>query len=241
MPDIRTSKGAGGEFSAGLPLAPENCQTVCRRNTYRVFKRAIDLAISAIVIVLLAPVWLLICVVIKLDSRGPVFYTQKAVGLDGREFVLIKFRSMLPGSQRADHRADILRNMEQKTPTSYDKNGQPVFKTALVDSKRITRVGRFLRRTSLDELPQIWSVLVGEMSVVGPRPSLPWEAELYDQHQRERFRVKPGMTGLYQVSARNRVPIAEMVRIDMEYVRHQSLWLDLKILAKTPAAMFSGM
>jgi lipopolysaccharide/colanic/teichoic acid biosynthesis glycosyltransferase len=145
------------------------------------------------------------------------------------------------GSQRADHRADIVRNLQQETPTAFDKNGNPVFKTALVDGKRITRVGRTLRHSSLDELPQLWSVFVGDMSLVGPRPSLPWEAALYTEEQNGRFAVKPGMTGLYQVTARNRVSIGEMIRIDLQYVRSRSLWLDLKILAKTPVAMFKGL
>lgn len=208
---------------------------------YRAWKRSLDVVLSVLLIVLLAPLWLLIAILIKLDSRGPIFFVQRAVGLGAREFRLVKFRSMRPGSQRADHHADLVRNLRQETPTAFDKDGKPVFKTALVDGKRITRVGRILRCTSLDEIPQLWSVLMGDMSLVGPRPSLPWETALYDETQRRRFAVKPGMTGLYQVTARNRVPIAEMIRIDLRYVRGQSFWLDLKILVNTPLAMFRGI
>jgi lipopolysaccharide/colanic/teichoic acid biosynthesis glycosyltransferase len=208
---------------------------------YSVVKRVVDLAVSGVLLVSLGPVWLVIAILIKLDSPGPVFFVQPAIGLNGRTFRLIKFRSMRPGSQDESHRADIERNLKLKSPTGYDAKGRPVFKTAISDRNRITRVGRMLRKTSLDELPQLWNVFAGHMSLVGPRPSLPWEAELYDEWQRERFDVKPGMTGLYQVTARNRVPIEEMIRIDLDYARRRSLWLDIKLLAKTPAAMFHGI
>jgi len=233
MPDAAVAEGA---VEQGSYLRTSRLQL-----PYRLCKRMLDLAVSLAAIVLLAPVWLLIALLIKLDSPGPVFYTQKAIGLGGREFRLVKFRSMLPDSQRADHQTDLIRNFRQGTPTAYDDEGRPIFKTALVDGKRITRMGRLLRRSSLDEVPQLWSILVGDMSVVGPRPSLPWEAELYDECQRRRFDAKPGLTGLYQVTARNRVSIAEMIRIDLDYIQRQSLWLDLAILVKTPNAMFKGL
>lgn len=209
--------------------------------TYLLCKRALDVVVSVTLLVALAPLGLLIAILIKLDSSGPALFVQTAVGLKGQEFRLLKFRSMLSGSQDATHRADLVRNIQRKTPTTYDEQGRPVFKTALANSTRITRAGRCLRRTSLDELPQLWNVLVGDMSLVGPRPSLPWEAELYDDSQRGRLDVKPGITGLYQVTARNRVPIEEMVRIDLEYVRRRSLWMDMKLLARTPMAMFTGL
>lgn len=208
---------------------------------YRFIKRTLDLLISVAFLFLLLPLWLLIAVLIKLDSRGPVVFSNRVVGKDGRNFTLYKFRSMRPASNQDDHRLDVKRNLLEGRPTTEDDKGRPVFKTALVDASRITRVGKFLRRTSLDEAPQFWNVLRGEMSVVGPRPALPYEAELYDQAQRRRFAVKPGLTGLYQVSARNRVPISEMVRLDLEYAERQSLGLDLLIMAKTPMAMFSGI
>lgn len=208
---------------------------------YQLCKRALDVVVSAILLVALAPLGVLIAILIKLESRGPVLFVQRAIGFKGREFRLLKFRSMLPCSQDATHRADVVRNIQQRTPTTYDERGRPVFKTAMVNSSRITRVGRILRRTSMDELPQLWIVLTGDMSLVGPRPSLPWEVELYDDAQRGRLDVKPGITGLYQVMARNRVPVEEMIRIDLEYVSRRTLWMDVKLLARTPVAMFKGL
>jgi lipopolysaccharide/colanic/teichoic acid biosynthesis glycosyltransferase len=214
-----------------------NCASV----GYRFAKRGLDVLVSAALLAALAPLGALIAILIKLDSSGPVLFVQRAVGLNEREFRLLKFRSMIPGSQDAIHRADIARNVRQKTPTTYDEQGRPVFKTAMANTARITRVGRILRRTSLDELPQLWNVLVGDMSLVGPRPSLPWEFELLDPAQRARLEVKPGMTGLYQVTARNRVPVAEMIRIDLDYVRRRSFFMDMKLLARTPLAMLKGL
>lgn len=225
-------------FSQGMV---EGCDGRSPSRGYFFCKRLLDLVFSAVLLVALAPAWVIIALLIKLDSRGPVLFTQSAVGQHGDEFRLLKFRTMRPGSQQADHRADVLRNMRNNTPTAHDSEGRPIYKTALVDNTRITRVGRYLRKSSLDELPQLWSVFVGEMSLVGPRPALQWEAALYTPEQRRRFEAKPGMTGLYQVTARNRVPIAEMICIDLDYLIQRSLCLDLKLLAKTPFAMFSGL
>lgn len=207
---------------------------------YRACKRAFDFVLSGFLLVLLTPVWLVIALLIKLDSKGPVFYVHSVVGRHGIEFPMYKFRSMLPNSRRDDHTADLERNFLTREPTAVDGKG-PIFKTALTDQSRITRVGRFLRRSSLDELPQVWNVFRGDMSFVGPRPSLPDEVRLYNEQQKGRFAVRPGITGLYQVTARNRVPIEDMIRLDLEYVSRQSLWLDVKILLKTPVAMASGV
>src|SRR5438270_5720256 len=214
--------------------------SVPARPLYQLCKRIVDFALSAVLFVILAPVWLVLALLIKLDSKGPVFFVQPALGYKEREFLLYKFRSMFPNSQQSDHFADVEQNFHRSEPTGADSKG-PIFKTALTDESRITRVGRFLRRTSLDELPQIWNVLRGDMSFVGPRPALPYEARLYKEWQKQRFLVRPGLTGLYQVTARNRVPIDEMIHLDLEYIRRQSLWLDFKILLKTPAAMLSGL
>ncbi len=208
---------------------------------YLAFKRLLDVTVSVIGMLFVSPVFLLIAVAIKLESPGPVFFVQKAVGRGGREFRLLKFRSMVPGSQDDLHKSDLQRNYRIATATSCDSKGRPVFKMALADRSRITRVGRILRRTSLDELPQLWNVLVGDMSLVGPRPALPWEVELYDERERRRLSIRPGLTGLYQVTARNHVDVREMIRIDLEYVRKRSAWLDLELLIRTPRAMFNGM
>lgn len=211
------------------------------RVLYECVKRSIDVLVSMALLTLLSPLWLLAALLIKLDSRGPVFFQHLVMGKDEVPFTLYKFRSMRPGSMREDHREDVRRNFIHGEATTRDAEGKPIYKTALMDQKRITRVGKFLRRTSLDEVPQLWNVLLGHMSLVGPRPALPYETQFYEESHRRRFLVRPGITGLYQVSARNRVPITEMLRIDLEYVRTRSLWLDLKIVAKTPRAMFSGM
>ncbi len=213
----------------------------CPGRFYDIVKRAIDLLISMALLGLLFPVWLLVAVLIKLDSRGPVFFTNRVVGKDEVQFNLYKFRSMRPNSGGDEDCRDVRRNFTQGRATAVDTQGRPVYKTALVDEKRITRVGKFLRRTSWDEVPQLWNVLRGEMSLVGPRPALPYEAELYEDRHKRRFRVKPGITGLYQVSARNRVPITEMLCIDLEYVDRRSLRTDLGIIVRTPYAMFSGV
>lgn len=222
-------------------LAPAELETgLAAKPVYQVCKRLLDLALSGTLLVLLTPLWLLFAILIKLDSKGPVFYVQTAVGRGGTEFLMYKFRSMLPNSRREEHVADLERNFLSREPTSADDKG-PIYKTAITDQTRITRMGRFLRRFSLDELPQLWNVFRGEMSFIGPRPPLPEEARLYNEWQKQRFAVRPGITGLYQVTARHRVPIEEMLRMDVEYVRRQSLGMDFKILLKTPAAMLSGL
>jgi lipopolysaccharide/colanic/teichoic acid biosynthesis glycosyltransferase len=211
------------------------------RMLYAVVKRITDVVISSVFLVLLAPLLCVIAIAVKLDSPGGVFFRQRVIGKNGRDFTLCKFRSMFPGSQDASHQHCLERNVVQESPVGRDESGRPVFKTALLDRSRITRFGRVLRKTSLDETPQLWTVLRGDMSLVGPRPSLPTEVSLYQPWQRERLAVKPGLTGLYQVTARNRVSVMEMTRIDIAYVRKQSPWMDLTILFRTPAAMFRGM
>ena len=207
---------------------------------YQACKRGFDFALSGLLLILLAPLGLVLAAWIKLDSDGPVFYVQSVVGRQGTEFVMYKFRSMLPHSRREDHAADLHRNFLSGGPTTVDDKG-PIYKTALTDPSRITRSGRFLRRISLDELPQLWNVFRGDMSFIGPRPALPEEARLYSEWQKGRLCVRPGITGLYQVTARNRVPIEDMIRIDIDYIARQSIWLDFVILLKTPAAMLSGI
>jgi len=203
-------------------------------------KRCLDLLLALLMLVLFMPLWLFIAVLIKIDSRGPVLFVNRAVGQNGRNFRLYKFRSMHPAERSDVERADVARNILNGTPTTY-VGGKAVYKTALAERTRITRVGRFLRRTSLDELPQLWNILRGDLSFVGPRPSLPDEVSLYTDWQKQRLLVPQGLTGLYQVSARNRVSIEEMIRIDLEYIRRRSLWLDITILCRTPRAMLSGV
>ena len=214
--------------------------TLRGRRRYDVAKRCLDIALALAMLLLSLPFLLVIAVLIKCDSRGPILFVNRAVGKNGRVFLLYKFRSMRVLARPQVEKIDVAKNALERKPTTY-KNGKPIYKTALANDGRITRIGRILRRVSIDELPQLWNILRGELSFVGPRPSLPDEVALYKDWQKQRLLVPQGLTGLYQVTARNRVPIDEMVEIDLEYIRARSFWLDLKILAKTPFAMLSGL
>jgi exopolysaccharide biosynthesis polyprenyl glycosylphosphotransferase len=190
-------------------------------------KRAFDLVVSTTVLLLLAPLVAATAVAIRLDSPGPVFFRQRRVGLNGRTFAMLKFRSMYLD---AEARLEALRARNEMTG--------PVFK--MRDDPRITRVGRFVRRTSLDELPQFWNVLKGEMSVVGPRPPIPAEVRQYKRWQRRRLSVKPGITCIWQVSGRNEIDFDEWMELDLRYIDEWSLWRDVQICLQTIPAVFSS-
>jgi lipopolysaccharide/colanic/teichoic acid biosynthesis glycosyltransferase len=180
-------------------------------------KRGLDILGAAILLLIASPFLLLAAIAIKLDDRGPALYRQQRVGRDGEEFGLLKLRTMVVGAEAlgAGHAVN---------------KGDP----------RITRVGRPLRRLSIDELPQLWNVVRGEMSLVGPRPTLRYQVEQYDARQRRRLDVKPGITGWAQINGRASLPWADRIELDVWYVEHRSPWLDLKILARTPLALFRG-
>ena len=190
-------------------------------------KRAIDLLLSLCALPVVLPLGLITAVVIKLDSEGPVFFKQARVGRGGKPFTLYKFRSMF---KDADEKLDELDHLNEAAG--------PIFK--IRRDPRITRIGALLRRSSLDELPQIMNVLRGEMSLVGPRPPLPREVERYNPYQLGRLVVKPGITCLWQVQGRSNIPFDKWVELDLEYIRSQSLWLDFKILFKTIPAVLKG-
>jgi exopolysaccharide biosynthesis polyprenyl glycosylphosphotransferase len=201
-------------------------------------KRASDLLIAALSLALLAPLWVAIAILIKLDSRGPVFYRQERVGMDGRIFLLIKFRTMRAGADDASHRDYQRKYIEGSPDTNLGDKVRPVYKQH--SDPRVTRAGKHLRRLSLDELPQLLNVLRGDMSIVGPRPPLPYEVEAYALWHRKRLDMKPGLTGLWQVSGRNRLPFEEMVKLDLFYIENWSLLLDLKIILRTLPVMLRG-
>jgi exopolysaccharide biosynthesis polyprenyl glycosylphosphotransferase len=207
-------------------------------NAARVLKRASDLLIAVTAAVVLAPLWLLIALLIKLDSRGPVFYKQERVGMDGRVFLFYKFRSMQAGSDDERHREFQRKYIKGEAESNLGDADRPAYK--LRGDERVTRLGRILRKTSLDELPQVFNVLRGDMSVVGPRPPIPYEVESYELWHRKRLDMKPGITGLWQVSGRNRLPFDEMVRMDLYYIENWSLLLDLKIILQTLPVMWRG-
>ncbi len=204
----------------------------------RVVKRASDILIAGTAGLLLLPFGLLTALLIKLDSGGPVLYKQERVGMDGRIFLFFKFRTMRIDSDDAVHREFQRQYISGHPEANQGNDDSPVYK--LPADPRITRLGRFLRRTSLDELPQLLNVLRGDMSIVGPRPPIAYEVESYDLWHRKRLDMKPGVTGLWQVSGRNRLPFAEMVRLDLYYIENWSLLLDLKIIFKTALVMFRG-
>jgi exopolysaccharide biosynthesis polyprenyl glycosylphosphotransferase len=204
----------------------------------RVVKRLSDLLVAGLAVVIFLPLWLLFAALIKLDSRGPVFYKQERVGMDGRVFLFYKFRTMRSGTDDSQHREFQRRYIAGEVAAEADESGRPVYK--LKSDPRVTRSGRWLRRLSLDEFPQLINVIKGEMSVVGPRPPIRYEVESYELWHRKRLDMKPGMTGLWQVSGRNRLQFDEMVRLDLFYIENWSLLLDLKILLKTLPVMLRG-
>ena len=198
--------------------------------------RALDVAVSAILLLLLVPIFLALAAAIRLDSPGRVLYRQRRVGRDLDPFMVNKFRTMHSGAGHETHRQFVIGLIEGQAETQDAELN--FFKMANDD--RVTRVGRFLRKSSLDELPQLWNVLRGDMSLVGPRPPIPYEVEHYPPHWFERFAVKPGMTGLWQVSGRSKLTLEEMIALDVEYARTRSLWTNIKILARTVPVVFVG-
>lgn len=203
----------------------------------QLIKRAIDISFSAAALLLLSPLMLAIAAMIKCTSKGPVLFKQERLGRFGNPFLCMKFRSMYANNDLKIHQ-DFVKDLIRG---SYKQNsgGVPVFK--MTNDPRITRVGRFLRRSSLDELPQFINVLRGDMSLVGPRPPLAYEFREYDiWHRRRVLEVKPGITGLWQVNGRSRVQFDDMVRLDLRYAREWSLWLDFKILLATPRVVAFG-
>jgi len=205
-----------------------------------VMKRAIDIAGSLTALVITFPLLAGVAAAVKLTSEGPVFFRQKRVGQYGKEFVFLKFRSMATNNDDSAHRAFVTSLINgDNGAAEKGTGGEKVFK--IKSDSRVTPLGRFLRRTSLDEVPQFINVLKGEMSLVGPRPPIPYEVEAYDYwHRRRLVEVKPGITGLWQVSGRSRTTFDEMVRLDIQYARSQSVWGDLRILSRTPGAVLGG-
>ena len=205
----------------------------------RFIKRVSDIVIAAVSIVLLSPLWVLASLAIKLDSHGGIFFKQERVGMDGRKFLCLKFRTMSADADESVHKEAYKKNIHGLNEANSGEGDKPVFGKVKNDP-RVTRVGRILRRSSLDELPQLLNVIKGDMSVVGPRPPIPYEVEEYNIRHRKRLEMKPGITGLWQVSGRNRLSFDEMVRIDQYYIENWSLWLDLKIILLTIPAILRG-
>lgn len=208
---------------------------VWRRRAYAVAKRLSDIVAATLLLLLLAPLFAIVALWISADSRGPILFRQTRAGRDGKPFALYKFRSMRADADEAVHKAYFLDLLK----SGQTQGAGGVFKVP--QDRRVTRAGAVLRRTSIDELPQLWNVLRGQMSLVGPRPPIQYEVDAYEPWMRERLAVTPGITGLWQVRGRSRLSVAEMFQLDIEYVRQRSLLLDLKILLLTiPTVLASG-
>lgn len=198
--------------------------------------RVFDVVFAALLLVVLAPLLAVIAVVIRIESPGPALFRQTRVGRSLEPFTVSKFRTMVTGVSHDVHREFVLALIAGKEPPTPDSG--PRFK--LSRDARLTRVGRFLRRASLDELPQLWNVIRGDMSLVGPRPPIPYEVEHYPPHWFGRFAVKPGLTGLWQVNGRSELAPEEMIKLDLEYVERRSFWLNIWIIARTVPAVLSA-
>jgi len=210
----------------GMPLI--TFETTIGSEWQLFIKRSMDIAVSLAGLVILSPLFLFVILLIKATSPGPAFYLQRRIGLNGRPFIMYKFRTMHKGSHQ--------RLMEF---TDMNIMGGPVFK--IKNDPRVTPIGKFLRKFSIDELPQLYNVLIGHMSLVGPRPPLPKEVMQYHPWQRRRLSLRPGLTCLWQISGRNRINFEEWMKLDLQYIDNWSLWLDIKILIKTVPVVLFGV
>jgi lipopolysaccharide/colanic/teichoic acid biosynthesis glycosyltransferase len=225
-------ENGGGEDATSTVLYSDSPTGAVGGRAELLAKRALDLVGGLALCLLLLPLMGVVAILIKTTSPGPVFFRQQRVGRYGRRFTFLKFRSMVTSNDPAVHREYMERFITGKQESSVYK---------MTDDARVTPIGRFLRKTSIDELPQLFNVLAGDMSLVGPRPPIPYEVDCYEVwHRRRLLHVKPGITGLWQVSARSKVGFDDMVRLDLQYVRTWSLWLDIKILLKTPSVVLAG-
>ena len=241
FPEAGNENGKNWEWLNSL-LYPELCQAKRSKRIPVLLKRSMDFVGSLVGLVILLPVFLSVALAIKLTSKGPVFFKQERVGQGGKKFTFLKFRSMYVNCDERAHKEYITKfiSQSQECAANSGNNGEPVV-YKLMGDRRITPIGNTLRKTSLDELPQFINVLKGEMSLVGPRPPIPYECEIYDiWHRRRLIEVKPGITGLWQVEGRSKSAFNDMVRLDLKYINEWSLWLDLKILLKTPWVMITG-
>jgi lipopolysaccharide/colanic/teichoic acid biosynthesis glycosyltransferase len=241
FPETHRGSGSAREWF-NPPLYPEVTKKPLAKRIPLSLKRGLDIIGSLSGLVILSPVFLAIALGIKLTSKGPVLFKQERVGQFGKIFTFLKFRSMYVDCDESSHKEYVTKFISRgngTSPTEGRKGGQVVYK--LTGDRRITPLGKVLRKTSLDELPQFINVLMGDMSLVGPRPPIPYECEMYDIWHRNRvLAMKPGITGLWQVEGRSQRTFDEMVRLDLKYIGGWSIWLDLKIILKTPWVMVSG-
>jgi lipopolysaccharide/colanic/teichoic acid biosynthesis glycosyltransferase len=238
FPDGWEGNGHGRPVDAAL--YPDLFEVEKKKQLSLLIKRVMDFVGSATALIVLSPAFLILALVIKLTSKGPIFFRQERVGQFGVPFVFLKFRSMRVSTDAAIHREYVRKFIAGKAEKS-DGSGTHKAVYKITNDPRVTWIGKLMRRASLDELPQFWNVLTGEMSLVGPRPPIPYEIEAYDiWHRRRLLESKPGITGLWQVHGRSKTTFDEMVRLDLQYSRSWSPMLDVKILLQTPRAVLSG-
>ena len=206
----------------GIELKFENKQNL---KVYEICKRTIDIIGAGLGLILLSPIIAVVACAVKVTSKGPIFFSQKRVGKNGELFEMYKFRSMVVNAE------ELKGNLEDQNEMSG-----PMFK--IKDDPRVTKVGKFIRKTSIDELPQLWNVLKGDMSLVGPRPSLPKEVEQFDNWMFKRLSVRPGLTCYWQVSGRNNIDFEDWMKLDVKYVEERNLWIDIKLIFKTVGVLF---
>lgn len=206
----------------GMELKFENKQNL---RVYEIFKRIIDIIGAGLGLILLSPIIAIVACAVKVTSKGPIFFSQKRVGKNGELFEMYKFRSMVVNAE------ELKENLEDQNEMSG-----PMFK--IKDDPRVTKVGKFIRKTSIDELPQLWNVLKGDMSLVGPRPSLPKEVEQFDNWMFKRLSVRPGLTCYWQVSGRNNIDFEDWMKLDVKYVEERNIWIDIKLIFKTIFVLF---
>jgi lipopolysaccharide/colanic/teichoic acid biosynthesis glycosyltransferase len=206
--------------------------------TYSGWKGIVDRVLALMLTVLTSPIMALIALGIRLDSAGSPIFRQERVGKDGRRFALYKFRSMYVDHDDSKYKEFIRKYVQENVSSRLDENGEDAYE--LINDPRVTRFGVLLRKTNLDELPQLFNVLKGDMSFVGPRPDTPFAVEMYQEHHRKRFSATPGLTGLWQVSARKHLSFEDMALLDSEYIERQSLLLDTKILLLTIGTILKG-
>jgi lipopolysaccharide/colanic/teichoic acid biosynthesis glycosyltransferase len=230
--------GPEADREAFSVLYPDLMHEIDAKKVALLAKRCLDIVGSLFALMLFLPVLLVIAAAIKLTSRGPLLFKQQRLGQYGKSFTFLKFRSMYVGADQRIHEAYVKQFISVRSGAGDSGKNDEIYK--IKADPRVTADGRFIRKTSLDELPQFFNCLMGQMALVGPRPPLPYEFTAYQVWHRRRLAVKPGITGLWQVKGRSRVKFDEMVRMDLEYARSWSLWLDIKLLLQTPGAVLTG-
>jgi lipopolysaccharide/colanic/teichoic acid biosynthesis glycosyltransferase len=241
MPITENKAGMNMEITRELAIGP--AQVVRERKSgrlpvYELCKAVADRFLAFCAVVILSPVLAALALWVRADSPGGAIYRREQVGKDGKRFTAYKFRTMEVNNDDREYKAYLVKYIQDNSPYKVDEDGKGVFK--VVDDPRVTGAGVFLRRTNLDELPQLFNVLKGEMSFVGPRPDIPFSVNMYQKWHYRRLEVIPGITGLWQVCGRKGVSFEEMVRLDIEYIEKRSLWLDMKIMLLTVGTILKG-